>query len=100
MSNHPKDGHVLAVGVGVHAQLIVTENLRDFPDTALAPYDIEAQSLDEFLSHLFSLAPARMTRVVCEQAADLEDPPMTVEEVLAALATWAPTFVASVAKRL
>jgi predicted nucleic acid-binding protein len=31
MTNHPKDRHVLAAAVRGNAELIVTENIRDFP---------------------------------------------------------------------
>lgn len=34
MRNHPKDRHVLAAAVRGHADVLVTFNLRDFPDTA------------------------------------------------------------------
>ncbi|MER0105366.1 PIN domain-containing protein [Corynebacterium rhinophilum] len=42
------DRHVLAAAIRCGAQVIVTENKRDFPKTALMPFDIEAQSADEF----------------------------------------------------
>ncbi|KWV30280.1 PIN domain-containing protein [Micromonospora rifamycinica] len=42
MTDDPKDRHVLAAAVAADAEVIVTANLRDFPDHALAPYAIEA----------------------------------------------------------
>lgn len=36
MTNDPKDRHVLAAAVRSQSQIIVTQNLRDFPDEALA----------------------------------------------------------------
>jgi len=37
MTNDPKDRHVLAAAVRGNADLIVTANLKDFPDAALEP---------------------------------------------------------------
>ncbi len=43
------DRHVLAAAIACTAQVIVTANLRHLPDEVLAPFDIEAQSPDEFV---------------------------------------------------
>lgn len=51
MANHPKDRHVLAAAVRCGADVIVTFNLKHFPEEALEPWGIEAQSPDEFLIH-------------------------------------------------
>jgi predicted nucleic acid-binding protein len=68
MNNHPKDRHVLAAAVRTGAQTIVTLNLKDFPEEALTPWNISAQSPDEFLIHQFHLAPDVVTRKLLEQA--------------------------------
>jgi hypothetical protein len=68
MNNHPKDRHVLAAAVRTGAQTIVTFNLKDFPEEALTPWNIEAQSPDEFLIHQFHLAPEVVIRKLLEQA--------------------------------
>jgi predicted nucleic acid-binding protein len=57
MRNDPKDRHVVAAAVKAGAQVIVTENVRDF--TAL-PDSVEAQTADEFLCNLFDLNPDRL----------------------------------------
>lgn len=49
------DRHVLAAAIRRGAQVIVTENKRDFPKTRLEPFDIEAQSADEFLCNQIGL---------------------------------------------
>lgn len=52
IANHPKDRHVLAAAVVGRADVLVTENLRDFPAAAVAPYDIMIASQDQFLPAL------------------------------------------------
>ena len=93
MPNHPKDRHVLAAAVQVGAQMIVTENLRDFPHQVVGELGITVQSSDTFLTHLYSLDPARMHRLVREQAAAYIHPPMSLEGLLTRLAQTAEGFV-------
>lgn len=78
----PDDRHVLAAAIRAGAEIIVTLNLRDFPDAVLEQYGIEAQSPDEFVLDLLSLSPAAVAAVVEEQAADLKNPPMSAEQLL------------------
>ncbi len=93
MTNHPKDRHILAAAVTADAQVIVTYNLRDFPESALAPHHIEAKSPDTFLMNLFDLHPDMMIGSMKNQAADLHAPPMTVAELLEGLAAFVPSYV-------
>jgi hypothetical protein len=79
------------------AQVIITANLKDF--TPL-PDGIEAQSPDEFLCNLFDLDPEGFTEMLREQAADLQKPPVTFEELLDRLARPAPDLVAAVREHL
>ena len=69
------DRHVLAATIRAGAQAIVTFNLKDFPESALVPYEVEALHPDEFVLDLFDLAPAAMTNVIRDQAAALKNPP-------------------------
>lgn len=98
MTNDEKDRHVLAVAVMSRSQVIVTSNIKDFPEKALDPFGIEAQTPDEFLTHLFYLNSKLMMEILTEQAQDLDDPPMSVPEILAVLALIAPGFVKLISK--
>jgi predicted nucleic acid-binding protein len=82
----PDDRHVLAAAIRCGAQVIVTENIRDFPAETLAKYSIEAQTADEFLDGLLDLSPGRVVEALTSQAAELKNPPMTVDDILATLA--------------
>lgn len=64
MLNHAKDRHVLAAAVIGRADAIVSDNTRDFPPGALAPYGLECQSADAFLSNQLDLAPESIALAV------------------------------------
>lgn len=92
MLNDPKDRHVTAVAVRCGAQVIVTDNLDDFQEGALAPFNLEAQSADTFLTHLFNLDPESVVDIIATQATDYNDPPMTMLQLLDRIAIHAPGF--------
>lgn len=81
----PDDRHVLAAAIRGRADVIVTLNLRDFPDDILEPYGIEAQHPDAFVLYLLDLAPGRVIAAAREHRASLRKPPKTVAEYLATL---------------
>jgi hypothetical protein len=76
------DRHVLAAAIRAQAGVIVTFNSKDFPASALAPYNIEVQHPDEFISHLFDLSAALVTKAVRDQRAALKHPPKSSREML------------------
>jgi len=82
MTNDPKDRHVLAAAVRANAEVIVTFNLRDFGDEALAPYDITAIHPDEFLLDQLDLYPELTVKSVEHIAEGYESPPMTTLDFL------------------
>lgn len=94
MTNHPKDRHVLAAAVACGAQVIVTSNLRDFPNEALMPHSIKAQLPDDFLLVLARQDSVQVLQILHQQAEDLRNPPKTVWELLDTLAQHAPRFAA------
>jgi predicted nucleic acid-binding protein len=94
MQNDVKDRHVLAAAVQSGAEVIVTENVRDFPAAACAPYEIAVRTTDEFLCELWLLQSDAIVRVLHEQAVALTAPRQTLSDVLATLARSAPRFAA------
>jgi hypothetical protein len=81
----PDDRHVLAAAIRCGAQVIVTMNLRDFPDERLAAFGIEAQHPDDFVLGLLDLAPGAVASIASQQAAALRNPPRSVSELLGTL---------------
>lgn len=57
MTNDKKDRHVLAAAVVAEVEVVVTNNLGDFPKDSLDPYNIEVQSPDEFVRSQAALNP-------------------------------------------
>jgi len=80
------DRHVVACALVAGADAIVTNNIRDFPERALAPLSIEVIRLDDFLLDIFDLAPDEFAAVIREQANDARHPPITPTDVLNNLA--------------
>jgi hypothetical protein len=78
----PDDRHVLAAAIKGRADLIVTANLKDFPRSELAPWGIEAQHPDEFLTHQFHLSQPQFLTAVKAVRLRLKKPPKTVEDYL------------------
>jgi predicted nucleic acid-binding protein len=80
------DRHVVACALVAGADAIVTNNVRDFPDKALAPLSIEVIRLDDFLLDIFDLAPEEFAAVIREQVNDAMHPPLSATDVLSNLA--------------
>jgi hypothetical protein len=78
----PGDRHVLAAAIRGQAAVIVTYNLKDFPEEALKPFDIAAEHPDQFISNLFDLHPPAVTVAVRDMRARLKNPPRSVDELL------------------
>ena len=76
------DRHVLAAAIIGHADVIITRNLRDFPDEVLERYGIEAQHPDEFIRHLLDLSLILVVDAVRDQQAALANPRVSMDELL------------------
>jgi hypothetical protein len=101
MPVNQKDRHVLAAAVTSEAQVIVTQNLKDFPPHLLNPFEIEAQSPDDFLVDLFDPDNEHtMIQILIDQASDLYKSPKTVLELLDTLNQHVPKFVDLVRRSL
>ena len=73
----PDDAHVLAAAIAGHADCIVTANLKDFPEDALAPFGIQVIHPDEFLIAQMDLDSLSVLASFKEQRARLKNPAYT-----------------------
>lgn len=76
------DAHVIAAAVHTRADIIVTDNLRDFPSTILAPLGMEARSADAFLADTIDLDQAKAVHALAEMRRRLKRPEVTAEDLL------------------
>lgn len=78
----PDDRHVLAAAIKSRAQLIVTHNLKDFPNETLAAWNVEAVHPDDFVLAQIDLDRQRVFAAVQRIADSWRKPPGTTGDVL------------------
>jgi len=76
------DRHVFAAAIKCGADVIVTSNLKDFPDEALRQYGMEAQHPDVFIRHLIDLFPERVCSAARRHRSSLKNPPVDTDQYL------------------
>ncbi len=76
------DRHVLAAAIKANANLIITNNLRDFPEEELAKYGLEAKSADDFLTDIIDLNKSRALEAFKELVANRRSPELDAYQVL------------------
>ncbi|WP_328787887.1 PIN domain-containing protein [Streptomyces sp. NBC_00273] len=81
----PDDRHVLAAAIRAKAQAIVTFNLKDFPQEALAPWDVEAIHPDAFLEAQIDLNPQIIYAVLQQISDGCKKPPLAVADLIESL---------------
>ncbi|MEB3048422.1 PIN domain-containing protein [Mycolicibacter sp. MYC123] len=79
------DRHVVAAAVRGNAAAIVTDNTKHFPDEALRAWGLHAVSSDDFLLDLLDLNPSGMLGCLIEMSGRRRNPPITVDDLIAAL---------------
>jgi hypothetical protein len=89
LKNQEKDRHVLAAAVQGGIETIVTFNLRDFPETALAPWRTAAIHPQDYLLTLYGMSPAV---VLAKLAAIANDHGQELQDTLIRLGKSVPAF--------
>jgi hypothetical protein len=65
--------------------MIVTYNLKHFPEDRLAPYGIEATHPDDFINYQLDLAPNVVCAAAKRHRESLKNPPKSVADYLESL---------------
>lgn len=87
-----KDRHVLSTAIISNSQVIVTDNIKDFPNNILEKYNLEAQSSDIFLQNLLDLSPEGVVASYLEMENSLKNPPIPRNKILEGLIKQVPVF--------
>jgi predicted nucleic acid-binding protein len=81
----PDDRHVLAAAIKAEANLILTINLKDFPQQTLSSWGVTAKHPDDFTTELLQADQETVVAVVKEMRARRKRPPISAEDFLAQL---------------
>jgi hypothetical protein len=84
LTNDAKDRHVLAAAMKSPCEVILTYNLKHFPEESLKPYGITAKHPDEFLVDLYYANGEMVIHELHQQGASLKKL-RSIDEVLVAL---------------
>lgn len=88
----PNDAHVVAAAIRGRAELIVTENIKDFPPDLLAEFGLHALVPDDFLLDLWDLNRDAVVKALVLQAERTNNPALSVQKILKHLKNFAPKF--------
>lgn len=77
-----KDRHVLAAAIKTNANIIVTNNLKEFPDAYLDTYGLKAKSADDFLTDIIDLNLETAVKAFKELVLHKKNPEMDEYQVL------------------
>lgn len=80
-----KDRHVLAAAIKTNANVIVTNNLKDFPAEALELHGMSAKSADDFLTDIIDLNPEMAIEAFRKLVMNRRNPDLDEYQVLNAL---------------
>jgi len=80
-----KDRHVLAVAVKTNANVIVTNNLKDFPVEILERYGMTVKSADDFLTDVIDLNHEKAIEAFRRLVLNRRNPDLDAYQVLDAL---------------
>ena len=79
------DRHVLAAAIRVGADTIITQNLKDFPKSALSPLGIAAMNADTFLVGVIHKNPTKALRAFKQMVKQRKRPTQSSQEVIQSL---------------
>lgn len=78
----PNDCHVLAAAIKTNANVIVTNNIKDFPKDYLSSYGLSAKTADDFLTDIIDLNPEQAIKAFKEMVLNRRNPDLDAFELL------------------
>ena len=78
----PNDRHVLAAAIKCDAAVIVTDNIRDFPEEVLETFAIEPMSTDDFLADAIDLNQGQALAAIDQMRAAFTSPGYSMAHLL------------------
>ncbi|MFD0795867.1 PIN domain-containing protein [Maribacter chungangensis] len=78
----PKDCHVLAAAIKTNANVIVTNNIKDFPKDYLSSSGLSAKTADDFLTDIIDLNPEQAIKAFKEMVLNRRNPDLDEFELL------------------
>jgi hypothetical protein len=76
------DNHVLAAAIKTNANVIVTNNLKHFPEDYLAEFGLYAKGPDDFLTDIIDLNPEKAVESFMNLVRNKTNPPLSEFDVL------------------
>lgn len=77
-----KDCHVLAAAIKVNANIIVTNNLKDFPEKYLSTFGLKPKNADDFITDIIDLNPDKATEAFRDLVMNRKNPKIDEFEML------------------
>ncbi|MEM0519035.1 PIN domain-containing protein [Aequorivita sp. MCCC 1A16923] len=78
----PKDRHVLAAAIKTNANVIVTNNIKDFPKEYLSSFGLTVKTADDFLTDIIDLNPEQAVKAFKELVLNRRNPDLDEFQVL------------------
>ena len=76
------DRHILSAAIQGKANLLVTFNIKHFPQTYVSSFSIGVINPDDFIANLFNQNKAAVLQAFNNQVANLRNPPMAKEDIV------------------
>lgn len=77
-----KDRHVLAAAIKTNAHVIVSNNIKDFPEDVLNKYGLKIKTPDDFLTDIIDLNPVIAIEAFKEMVQNKKNPELDEYDVL------------------
>ena len=78
----PDDLHVLAAAIKINANVIVTNNLKDFPEDYLESFGLKVKSADDLLTDIIDLNHEEAVKAFKEMVLNKKNPELDEYQVL------------------